>query len=228
MTNHLKRIAAPKSWLLNRGLRAFTIKPNPGAHALEKGMALGMVLRDKLHYATTMNEVKKLLQAKEVLIDGVRRKDHRFNVGLLDVISVPELKKHFRMVLDNKSRLTLKEIPISESTVKLCKIVGKTALPGGKIQYNLYDGKNIITTKKANTGDSLLLTLPSLEVEEIFPLQVGASVYLVKGKRGGDIGVLKELKGIEATYTAEGKDVETLKGYLFVVGVGKGPSITLK
>ncbi len=228
MTNHLKRIAAPKSWLLDRGFRAFTVKPNPGAHALENGLALGMILRDKLHYAATMNEVRKLLQAKEVLVDGVRRKDHRFNVGLLDVLSIPELQKHFRVVLDNKARLTLKEIQVSESAVKLCKVLGKTTLPGGKIQYNLYDGKNIVATQKANTGDTLVLALPSLEVKEVLPLKVGASVYLVQGKRGGDVGELKELQGIEATYIVNGKEVETLKAYLFVVGSSKGVDITLK
>lgn len=218
MKNHLKRIASPRTWLVDRKANKFIVRPNPGAHSLENGLPLGVILRDNLSLASTMGEAKKMLNNKEVLVDGKRRKDHSFMVGLFDVLAVPELKKQYRMVLDRKGRLVLSEISAQESLVKLSKVVGKTMTKGKKMQFNLHDGRNVASNDKANVGDTLVLALPQASVKKVLPLKKGAQVFLTKGKHAGGTGVLKEIKGDEATYSAEGEDVETAKEYLFVVG----------
>lgn len=218
MKNHLKLIAAPKTWFVPRKTKVFTLRPNPGAHSLEFGMSLGLLLRDELKLASTMSEARKIVNSKEVLVDGVARTDHRFIVGLFDVLSVPKLKKQYRMLLDKKGRLRLAEISAKESSVKLAKVVGKTALKGGKIQFNLHDGRNIVSEAKAQVGDTFLLNLPDVKVAKILSAKKGAKVFLIKGKHAGDVGVLKEIKGVEATYAVDGADVDTAKEYLFVVG----------
>ena len=218
MKNHLKRIAAPKTWILNRKKNTFIARPNAGAHSLEMGLPLGVILRDELNYASSMAEVKKVLNNKNVLVDGKRRKDHRFIVGLFDVLAFPDLKKYYRLVLDQHGRIIIQGITEKESSIKPCKIVGKTAIKGNKIQLNFHDGKNIITDQKAKVGDTAILQLPKFTINEVLPLREGATVFLTKGKHGGDMGVLKEVKGNEALYTVDGKNVETAKDYLFVVG----------
>ncbi len=228
MKNHLKRIAAPKTWHLNRGQHIYAARPNPGTHTLEMGLALGTVLRDHLHLAETMGEIRKLLHAKEVLVDGVTRKEHRFMVGLFDVVSVVDHKKQYRVVLDAKCRLQVKEVPAAESGLKVSRVMGKTVLKGGKIQYHLYDGKNIIgnTELAVKVGDSVVVQLPSLTIKKVLPLKEGMTIFLTKGKHGGDTGVLKELKGRQAVYTKGSEEVETAKAYVFVVGE-KSPEMTL-
>ncbi len=218
MKNHLKRIAAPKTWHLNRGLHIYAARPNPGTHTLEMGLALGTVLRDHLHLAETMGEIKKLLNAKQVLVDGVQRKDYRFMVGLFDVVSVVDHKKHYRVVLDAKCRLQVKEIPASESVLKVSRVTGKTVLKSGKIQYHLYDGKNVIGSITAKVGDSVIVDLPGSKIKKVLPLKEGMSIFLIKGKHGGDTGVLKQLKGTQAIYTKGTEEIETAKEYVFVVG----------
>jgi len=218
MKNHLKLIAAPKTWFVRRKTKVFTLRPNPGAHSLEYGMPLGLLLRDELKLASTMGEARKIANSKDVLIDGVARADHRFIVGLFDVLSVPKLKKQYRMLLDKKGRLRLAEIDAKESSVKLAKVVGKTALKGGKIQFNLHDGRNIVSDAKAQVGDTFLVNLPDVKVAKILPAKKGAKVFLIKGKHAGDVGTLKEIKGVEATYTLDGADIDTAKAYIFVVG----------
>ena len=226
MKNHLKQIAAPKTWFIQRKTHVFTIRPNPGAHPLANGMALGSLLRDNLQVASTMGEVRKVLNNKEVLVDGVARTDHRHMVGLFDVLSIPKMKKQYRMLLDVKGRLTLTEINAKESAVKLAKIVGKTALKGGKIQFNLHDGRNIISKAAAKVGDTFVIALPEASVTKHLAAKKGAKVFLTKGKHAGAVGVLKEIKGVEATYTVDDIDVDTAKDYLFVVGE-KDSEITL-
>ncbi len=218
MKNHLKRIASPRGWNINRKENTFVIRPHAGGHSLEHGLALGLVVRDMLHMAKTMSEAKKVIHAEEFLVDGVRRKDHQFMVGLFDTISIPSLKKFYRIILDKKGRIVVITTTAADSVVKPCKIVGKTVLPGGKIQYNLYDGKNLIGTHAAKVGDSLVLALPSLEVKKVLHLKTGATVFLVKGKQSGAVGHLKAIKGQDVSYMIEGKEFETSKGHLFVVG----------
>src|SRR3989344_9492405 len=116
-------------------------------------------------------------------------------VGLFDVLSVPKLKKQYRMLLDKKGRLTLREINTKEAALKLVKVVGKNALKGGKIQFNLHDGRNIVSDAKAKVGDTFLVALPKAIVTKIFPAKKGAKVFLIKGKHAGDLGILKEIKG---------------------------------
>ena len=217
MKNHLKRIPSPRTWSIDRK-RKFIVRPSPGAHPFEMGMALAVILRDKIGLASTVSEVKKLLNNKEILIDGKRRKDHRFIMGLFDVLSIPSLKKSYRLMLDYKGRIIVNEITEEDGKLKVCKITGKTVLQGGKIQYNLHDGKNLISDKTAGVGDSFLIAFPKNEIKEVLSLKPGAKVFLVKGKHGGDLGTLKEINGDEVVYDVDGKEVETAKGYVFVVG----------
>lgn len=227
MKNHLKRIPAPKTWIIDRQSRTFTIRPKAGAHALSEWMALGTIIRDELKLASTLAETRKVLTNNEILVDGKRRKEYRFIVGLFDVIKIPVTKQAYRLLLDNKGRIIIIPINETESNFKICKVTGKTALSGSKVQVNLHDGKNLITDTKVKTGDSLVITLPDYKIKEVLPLTIGASVFLTKGKHNGDLGKFKEIKGKEAIYIKDGEEVQTARSYLFVVGKEK-PLIEIK
>jgi small subunit ribosomal protein S4e len=227
MKNHLKRIASPRTWPINRKSNKFILRPNPGAHSIESGMPLGIILRDFLKLVSSMTEAQKLLNNKEVLVDGKRRKAHRYIVGLFDVISFPAIKKNYRFMMDKKGRLTIIEIDEKEAVMKPCKIMGKKLVAGGKMQFNLHDGKNILGDHKAKVGDSLLLQLPDLAVKEVLVLEKGASVFLIGGNHAGGVGSLNEIKNNEAIYQSNEKLVETAKKYLFVIG-GKNSVIKVE
>lgn len=223
MKNHLKRIASPKSWKISRQEKVFTVRPKPGPHSLQMGLPLGLVMRDFLDLTKTMKEAKKVLNSKEILVDGRRRKDYRFIVGLFDVLSIPEIKKNYRVSLDKNGRLTINEINEHERNIKVCKIVGKSIVSGGKVQLQLHDGKNVFTEKPAKIGDSVVITMPEFKIKEILHLKEGAFVFLTKGKNCGKAGILKEVKGESAVYSTEEGDVDTKKSNLFVLGSGKEP-----
>ena len=217
MKNHLKRIPAPKSLVIDRKERTFTVRPKPSGHVIENGLPLGMIIRDELSLTSTMSEVKKSLTSSPVLVDGFPRKDYRFHVGLFDVITIPKVNKSYTITFDTKGRIIVEEISKSDSAQKVCKVIGKTVLPKGKMQYHMHDGKNIISEQKISIGDSVILNLPSLEIKEVLELKPGAYVYLIQGKYRGSSGVLKELRQKQAVYSADGKDLETARDYLFVV-----------
>ncbi len=230
MKNHLKRIAAPRSWLLDRKAETFTIRPRPSGHSFTKGIPLGIVLRDHLHLADTLTEVKKLLQRHSIEVDGQRRKDPHFFLGLFDVLAIPSLKKAYLVTYDLKGRVVV--VPHTAIGYKVCKILSKRLVRGGKTQFGFHDGKHILRSEKTNdkkindknindekinVGDSVIIALPEGTLQKVIPLTPGATVYLLQGKHLGDMGILQAIQGQLVTYTKEGKSLETKKEYVFAL-----------
>ena len=225
--DHLKRLAAPKTWGIIRKNARFITKPVPGPHGLQSGMPLNVLLKEILNYAGTTREVKKILNTTEVKIDGKARKDFRFPVGVFDTVEFTGIKEHFRVMLNNKGKIALLNISKDESLLKPCKIVGKSALKG-KIQLNLYDGKNIIVDKNAyNVGDTVLLSLPEQKISRHLKLDKNAAIFLTGGKHIGETGNVEDIIQDKIIYKDQkGNLIETSKKYAFVVGDGK-PMIAL-
>lgn len=226
---HLKRFATPNSWQIKRKGIKFVTRPSPGAHPLGLSMPISIVLKDMLECARTTKEVKKLLYANDVLVDGKRVKDSRFPVGLMDVVGISPTKKFYRMVLDSKGKLTPAEIEAGEANLKLCKIKGKTVNRNGKIQVNLDDSRNITVEKDGyKPGDSLLIEVPEQKIKEHFKLEKGALILLVSGKHVAETGAVESIKGKDIMFKGEdGEAAETMKRYAFVVGKTK-PAVSVK
>ena len=221
MTRHLKRLNAPKRWFILRKTTKYIQKPLPGAHLLEESMPISLVLR-QLGHAQTGAEVKKILMNHEVLIDGRRIRDPKASVGILDSIALPKSGEYYRVIFDAKGRLHLLAIPKGETTTKLCKVVNKTSVSGGKLQYNLNDGRNLLAEKNAaNTGDTLVLQVPAQKIAQRLAFEKGALLYLLGGKHIGTLGVLESVEDNEIIFKANGQSIATAKKYALVVGKDK-------
>ena len=61
MSDHLKRITAPRSWNVGRKSHFWATKPAPGPHSLEGSVPLVMVLRDYLHVCDNAREARRVL-----------------------------------------------------------------------------------------------------------------------------------------------------------------------
>ncbi len=226
MSRHLKRINAPKSWIIQRKTTKYIAKPMPGAHRIAESMPLSLVLR-KLGHATTAAEAKKILNTHQILVDGKRARSLKAQLGLMDSIALPETNEYYRVVFDRKGRLQMVPIPKGETGIKLCKVVNKTAVTGGKTQFNLSDGRNLLADKAAaKTGDTLVLQVPGQKIQQIITLEKGSLIYLLGGRHIGTFGVLEKVEDDEITFTAEGKSIATAKKYALVVGKDK-PVLTL-
>ena len=105
MVSHLKRMATPKTWHINRKKNKFVTKPAPGPHSSDISLALGTLVKEVFNYAATTREVKKILNANSVKVDGTVRKDFRFPVGIFDTVEFSN-GKHFRLILNKKGKLT--------------------------------------------------------------------------------------------------------------------------
>lgn len=227
--NHLKRIAMPSTWTAREKKRAVWIaKVNPGAHSADEGMPLVLVIREVLRYANTAREARQILNNKAVLVDGIRRKDLKFNVGLMDIISMPELKESYRISLDERRRLNLVKIDEKEAGLKLCRINGK-GMFRGKIELRLSDGRTILISGKSEykVGDSLVIEIPKQKIAEHLKLENGSYVMLTDGKRIGSTGNIEEIKGSLVKIKSGKEEFDTLKKYCFVAGKQK-PVLTIR
>jgi small subunit ribosomal protein S4e len=217
--NHLKRIAAPKTWNIDRKLTTFITRMNPGAQKKEHSMPLSLVLRELIKVARTSKEAKKVIHSKDVFVDKRKRRDDKHPVGLMDILEFPQLEEQHRILLDKKGRLTAIKANQKEAATKLCKISSKTRVKGNKTQLNTSDGRNILVDKDTyNAGDTVQISLPEQKIQEHFKLDKGASLLLVGGKHSGMVAKIEEISGNKIIIKSSNQKFETLKKHAFVVG----------
>ncbi len=198
-SNRLKRQLAPAFWEIPRKDYRFVLKPMPATHPIARCYPLGILLRDIFNIAPTMREVEKVVKQGNVLIDGVKRYDVHFPVGLMDVIEIPLLKKAYRLVPKDGVELRPIEISDDEKGLKLCKIIRKQKVKGDKIQYTLHDGRNILQNNinlntNLNTHDTLLIKVPGQEVIDSVRLQSNTLALVTGGANVGMLGSILEVK----------------------------------
>lgn len=215
--NHLKSIAAPKTWKIKRKKHIWITKPK-GSHKLEQCMSINTILKDFLKYAKTNREVKRIISKKGVFIDGVKIKKPDQSAGLMDIIAIPEIKESYRIMLDGKGKIDL--VKVDEKT-KLCKIINKTKI-GKKTQLNLFGGKNILVDKDDyKVGDTVILEFPENKIKGSVKLEKGSLCYLIGGNHIGEVGIINKIEGDKIIVKTKDEEFETLKKFIYMVGKEK-------
>jgi len=221
MKRHLKRISAPKSWPILRKISTFVTRPSPSGHPLTHSMTLSVFMNEVVDVGThTRNEAKKAVDNKDVMVDGKVTGDYKRAVGLMDVISIPKLKQHYRIVLTTKGKLAPVVLDEKEAKQKAVKIIRKTVIGKDNVQYTTHDGRNMLLGKDTyKVGDTLIIELPSQKVQKHLPLKTGSYVYLMGGKHVGEEGHLKNVEGEHVIYEDANKtSTLTSKKYVMVLG----------
>ena len=226
---------SPTFWPIHRKEEVWAVRTSPGPHGLIISTPLMVVVRDFLGYAETAKEARTLIKQAKVLVDGKVRRDERYSVGLMDVVELPDADKSFRILPEHGGRFVLHPISGEETGFKLCKIVGKTTVKGGKTQLNLHDGRNLLLQDGGETygvKDTVKLSIPDQEITDHIEYKPGVRAIITGGKSQGEYGILMgsgSEPGGKRTATVrnqENEDVRTLAKYIFVVGTEK-PVISL-
>jgi small subunit ribosomal protein S4e len=227
MSKHLKRLNSPRVLRLNRKNNKWTIKPSPGPHKISKSVSLGLIVRDYLKLCDSLKEAKRIIFKKEILVDNIIRTDYKFPCGLMDVISIPKMKKYYRILFDKAGKLTLMPINSSETEWKLYRIEGKTIIKGKKTQLNLHDGKNIIVDKdEYRRGDVLKIRFKDTKILESYALTKGNTSMIIGGSHIGEIANIADLTIISSSKSnianMKGKnEFLTIQEYVFPIGKSK-------
>lgn len=221
---HLFSLNAPANWPIERKKNVWVTRPNPGPHPFNKCIPLSILIKNLLGYGRTLREIKTILNSGEIVVDNRIRKDYKFPVGLMDGIKIKKTNENFRLIINKNNKYELKKINDEELKFKPCKIINKKILKKGKVQLNLYGGRNIIVEKDSyNVGDTLLIDTEKNNIQDHLKLSKGSTVYIDDGKYIGTIGKISEIiveKSLAKNKILIAKDKEkiyTLKDYAFVI-----------
>jgi len=228
---HMKRYSIPRFWSVPKKDDVFVVRPGAGPHGKRECIPIQVLLREILGYAQTAKEARDILNTGGVLVDKRVRKDPKYPVGLMDVLEIPDINAHFRIVVDRHG-LSAKKIGKDDAHVKLCRITGKRNIRGGETQISLHDGRNLRIKKNAyRVGDSLMISLPNQDVVKHFKLEKGARGTIIAGKNIGATGKIKDfvvkknmLEKPTVTIESDKKEINTLTAYILVGEISKHPA----
>ena len=240
-TGRLKRNPAPSFWPIHRKEHTWVVKPSAGPHSLKNCLSLTLVLRDILGVAKTKREVGLILSEGKVIVDGKIRHTTNFPVGLMDVISIPDLNKFCRVSPSHKG-LFLNPISKEEAGFKLCRVEDKTTIRNG-VQVALHDGSNILikiadpktpSEELYETFDVLKMSLPDKQVFDVIKIKEANFAVITGGQNIGKQGRIVEIEKTEAKKRRnalvviedeKGVRYQTILNFVFSIGE-KQPLIT--
>jgi small subunit ribosomal protein S4e len=230
----MKRKPAPRFWPIHRKEMPWIVKPSPGAHSQNNCLSLALVLRDILGIAQTRKEGKLILAQSKVLVDGKVVQKDDFPVGLMDVISMPDAGKYYRVLPSNKG-LVVSPISKEEANFKLVRVEDKNTAKKG-VQISLHDGSNLfIKVADAkhpeevtySTFDILKMQFPEKQVVQSLKTKEGNLAIITGGKNIGKQGKIVEIEKTEAKKRRQalvviedtsGVRYQTILDFIFSIG----------
>jgi len=250
---HLKRLAAPSSWMLDKLGGTYAPRPSPGPHKLRESLPLSIFLRNKLKYALTGREVTLIVAQRLVKVDGKVRTDNTYPAGFMDVISIDKSGEHFRLMYDVKGRFAVHRITEEESKYKLCKVRRVQLGAKGVPHLVTHDGRTIRYPDPAiKVNDTIKLLLPttpiapatagapnptavesSHKIDGFIKFEVGNLVMVTGGRNMGRAGTIthreRHVGGFDIVHVrdVQGRDFATRLSNIFVIGEGSKAWVSL-
>mmetsp|Transcript_8642 Transcript_8642/g.36013 ORF Transcript_8642/g.36013 Transcript_8642/m.36013 type:complete len:261 (-) Transcript_8642:53-835(-) len=231
---HLKRLAAPKHWMLDKLSGTWAPKPSAGPHKTRECLPLVVLLRNRLKYALTSREVTLIVMQRLIQVDKKVRTDARYPAGFMDVISIKETGENFRLLYDIKGRFNVHPIGEEEAKFKLCQVTktytGKKGIPC----LTTHDGRTIrYPDPDIKTHDTVKYEFESGKIVDFVHFDVGNICMITGGKNLGRIGVIERKEKHPGSYDivhikdTKGNQFATRLTNVFVIGNGTTSLVTV-
>lgn len=204
---HLKRLNAPKHWMLDKLGGIWAPRPSTGPHKMRECLPMSLILRNRLKYALTRREVQTIVMRKLIKVDGKIRTDLNFPCGFMDMITIEKSDDKFRVLYDAKGRFTLHRTNDVEAKFKLCRVVklakagkgasGSNPFKTGQaaaIPYIVtHDGRTIRYPDPAiKANDTVKVDVETGKVLEVIKFEVGKKAYVTRGANRGRVGIIQD------------------------------------
>jgi len=232
----MKRVNAPKQWYLGKLKGVYGTKPSAGPHKTRQCIPLNVLLQQRLKYAMSNTEATKIVKDKEgmIKVDGKIRRDPRFPLGTMDVVSIEKTNEHFRILYDIKGKFQPHRVDAKEAEFKLCKVtqkkIGKSKVP----HIVTHDGRTIrFPHPDIQINDSIKFDFKSKSISGVVKFQVGASVILTGGNNIGRIGIISSIEKHQGSFDivhvkdTKGNHFTTRLGNVIVIGDGKTNTVSI-
>jgi len=245
---HLKRLNAPKSWLLSKLGGIFAPRPSTGPHKLRECLPISLALRNRLKYALTRREVIMIVMRRCVEVDGKVRTDINYPAGFQDVLRIAKTDEQFRLLYDVKGRYVLHRITAEEAQYKLCRVEKKSRADKASIGRNpfqtgqaaaipyitTHDGRTIrYPDPDISVNDVVKFDLKTQKITEFLKFEVGNLAMVTRGANIGRVGHIVSNEHHPGSFDIvhlrdkKGNDFATRIANVFVIGEGSKAWISL-
>jgi len=231
---HLKRLAAPKAWMLDKLGGTFAPRPSCGPHKLRESLPLVIFLRNRLKYALTNQEVTKIVMQRHIKVDGKVRTDINYPAGFMDVVTIDKTGEYFRLIYDVKGRFTVHRITADEAKYKLCKVKHVKIGPKKVPYLTTHDGRTIrYPDPMIRPNDSIQLDIATGKITDQIRFESGNLVMITGGRNLGRVGTVvnreKHPGSFEIVHVkdANGHMFATRLTNVFIIGKGAKAYISL-
>lgn len=202
----MKRLNAPKHWMLDKLGGIWAPRPSTGPHKMRECLPLSLVLRQRLKYALTRRETQMIVMRRLIAVDNKVRTDMNYPAGFMDVISIAKSDENYRLLYDTKGRFVMNKISAEEATFKLCRVkrvstgskctIGKNREMNGQegaIPFVVtHDGRTIkYPHPEIKVNDTVKFDLTTGKIVGFTKFVIGATVMITKGKNQGRVGSLE-------------------------------------
>uniref|UniRef100_A0A6A7FWV0 40S ribosomal protein S4 n=1 Tax=Hirondellea gigas TaxID=1518452 RepID=A0A6A7FWV0_9CRUS len=202
---HLKRLNAPRHWMLDKLSGIWAPRPSTGPHKLRECIPLLIVLRNRLKYGLTRRECMMIVKDRQIKIDHKVRTDVTYPAGFMDVITIDKTDEYFRLLYDVKGRFVLHRITKDNAQFKLCRVkrfakgkpsaIGRNPLQhkqAGAVPYIVtHDGRTIrYPDPHIRVNDTVKLNLETGKIEAYAKFTIGNIAMVTGGHNLGRVGVI--------------------------------------
>jgi small subunit ribosomal protein S4e len=222
---HLKRLFAPKDWMLSKLTGVFAPRPRAGPHKLRESLPLLIILRNRLKYALNAREGEMILRQGLVKVDNRARTDPKYPAGFMDVIEIPKTGDRFRILYDVKGRFSLVKIGEAETNVKLLKVANLYTSTGRVPVATTHDGHRIrYPDPRAARGDTLVYNTKEGKVVDLLKAGPGKAVMVTGGANRGRVGEVISVERHPGSFDIarlkdkSGNEFATRLSNVFVIG----------
>ena len=230
----MKRLNAPRQWMLDKLSGKYAPKPSPGPHKLRESIPLVVFLRNRLKYALNGNEVKRIVKQRLIKVDGKVRTDPTFPAGLMDVISIEKTSENFRILYDVKGRFTVHRISPEEAKYKLARVRRVQLGLRGVPYCATHDGRTLrYPDPLVKVYDTIKIDIASGKMTDFIKFDVGNLAMVTGGRNLGRIGVVVSRERHPGSFDivhlkdALGHTFATRLTNVFIIGKGNKALISI-
>lgn len=246
---HLKRLNAPKHWMLSKLGGTWAPRPSTGPHKMRDCLPMCLILKNRLKYALTRKETQTIVMRRLVEVDGKVRTDMNYPAGFMDVVGVANTDEQYRLLYDNKGRFVLHRVKNpEEGKFKLCRVKtlanaskatsGKNPFANGQagaIPYVVtHDSRTIrYPDPLAKPNDTVKVDIASGKITGIIKFDVGNTAMITGGANKGRVGVITSKERHPGSFDIihmqdrRGNKFSTRSGNVFCIGEGVKPWVSL-
>jgi len=245
---HLKRLHAPKHWMLDKLGGIWAPRPSAGPHKLRECLPLVLVLRNRLKYALTRRECIMIVNRRLVRVDHKLRTDMNYPAGFQDVVTIEKTDEHFRLLYDTKGRFVLHRITLAERQFKLLRVqqvgigskasIGRNPFVTGRfagIPYIVtHDGRTIrYPDPHIKVNDTIKFDLSTNKIVDHVKFDAGNVSMVTRGANVGRIAVINSVEHHPGSHDIvhltdrRGNAFSTRTNNVFVIGQGNEPWISI-